>query len=500
MRSALLRSPSYKWWAFLAIGVGTFASVVDHGTVIVAMPTIADHFRTDLPTVQWVMVGYALTISALLMPMGRLSDIVGRKQVYIAGFVIFVVGAAVAGSSSNVIILILARVLQGCGAAMTQSTAMAMLVSVFPAVERGKALGTHLSVVGVGAVAGPAIGGLLVSVLGWRWVFFINVPVGLVAIVTAWIILDNRLFPQASQRPKFDWPGAALSAGALIALLMAVTNGPRIGWESPAIAAAAVGSVALLAAFIWWELRTPAPMLDVRLFRQRLFALGVTASFISFLGSTVIMFLMPFYIQSVRGYSPSQLGLIMVPNALAMIVVGPLSGRLSDRFGWRKFAIGGLIISTAGLFLLSRITETTPLAYVMGAMILQSAGLGIFNSPNNSAILSTVDQSRYGVVSALVQLVRNSANVTSIAVTTAIVTATMAFMGYAPSLDAVSEVGSEGVLGAFTSGLRTAYLVMGGLVLAAVVLSIVMSRQTKEEAAAKVAESHVTSAHSTGDS
>ena len=498
MRSALLRSSSYKWWAFLAIGVGTFTSVVDHGTVIVAMPTIADHFRTDLPTVQWVLVGYALTISALLMPMGRLSDIVGRKQVYIAGFVIFVLGAAVAGSSSNVTILILARVLQGCGAAMTQSTAMAMLVSIFPAAERGKALGTHLSVVGVGAVAGPAIGGLLVS-LDWSWVFFINIPVGLVAIVTALIILDNRLFPRASQRPKFDWMGAALSAGALIAFLMAVTSGPRIGWDSPAIAAAAVGSVALLAAFIWWELRIHAPMLDVRMFQHRLFALGVTASFISFLGSTVIMFLMPFYIQSVRGYSPTQLGLIMVPNALAMIVVGPLSGRLSDRFGWRKFAIGGLIISTTGLFLLSRITETTPLAYVMGAMILQSAGLGIFNSPNNSAILSTVDQSKYGVVSGLVQLVRNSANVTSIAVTTAIVTATMASMGYQPSLDAVSEVGSEGVLGAFTSGLRTAYLVMGGLVLAAVVLSIVMSRQAKERPTEKIGEPHVTSPHSAGD-
>ncbi len=498
MRSALLRSPSYKWWAFLAVGVGTFTSVVDHGTVIVAMPTIADHFQTDLPTVQWVLVGYALTISALLMPMGRLSDIVGRKQVYIAGFVIFVIGAAVAGSSGNIKILVLARVLQGCGAAMTQSTAMAMLVSIFPAAERGKALGTHLSVVGVGAVAGPAMGGLLVS-LDWSWVFFINIPVGLVAIVTALIILDNRLFPRPSQRPKFDWLGAALSVGALIALLMAITSGPRIGWESPAISAAAVAFVALLAAFIWWELRTPSPMLDVRLFRQRLFALGVTASFISFLGSTVIMFLMPFYIQSVRGYSPSQLGLIMVPNALAMIVVGPLSGRLSDRFGWRKFAIGGLIISTTGLFLLSRITETTPLAYVMGAMILQSAGLGIFNSPNNSAILSTVDQSRFGVVSALVQLVRNSANVTSIAVTTAIVTATMASMGYQPSLDAVSEVGSEGVLGAFTSGLRTAYWVMGGLVLAAVGLSIVMSRQTKERPTEKIAEPHGTSPHSAGD-
>ena len=410
MRSTLIRSTNYKWWAFLAIGFGTFTSVVDHGTIIVALPTIAEHFDTDLLTVQWVMVGYALTISALLMPMGRLSDIIGRKQVYTSGFVIFVIGAALAGSSDNVITLILARVLQGCGAAMTQATTLAMIVSVFPPAERGKALGTHLSVVGVGAIAGPAIGGFLVSGLGWRWVFFINVPVGILAMVAALIILDNRLFHQADQRVRFDWLGAALSAGALITFLLAIANGPRIGWESPPIVAAAVGSVALLVAFIWWELRTSAPMLDVRLFKHRLFAVGVTAGFISFLGSTVIMFLMPFYLQSVRGYTPSQLGLIMVPNAMAMIVMGPLSGHFSDRYGWREFMVGGLIISMAGLFLLSRITETTSLAFLMAAMILESAGLGTFNSPNNSSILRTVDETRYGVVSALIQLVLSQPN------------------------------------------------------------------------------------------
>ena len=493
MRSTLIRSTNYKWWAFLAIGFGTFTSVVDHGTIIVALPTIAEHFDTDLLTVQWVMVGYALTISALLMPMGRLSDIIGRRQVYISGFVIFVIGAALAGFSDKVITLILARVLQGCGAAMTQAPAMAMMVSAFPPAERGKALGTHLSVVGVGAIAGPAIGGFLVSALGWRWVFFINIPAGILAMVAAFIMLDNRLLHQTDQRARFDWWGATLSAGTLITFLLAITNGPRIGWESPPIVAAAVGSVALLAAFIWWELRTPAPMLDVRLFKDRLFAVGVTTGFISFLGSTVVMFLMPFYLQSVRGYTPSQLGLIMVPNAPAMIVMGPLSGHYSDRYGWRKFMVAGLIVCTAGLFLLTRITETSSLAFVMLAMILQSAGLGTFNSPNNSSILSTVDQTRYGVVSALIQLVRNSANVTSIAVSTAIVTATMSSMGFAPSLSAVSGVGSTGVFQAFTSGLRTAYLVMGSLVLVAVAISFFNGQRRKERSGSDAAHGKLSS-------
>ena len=178
MRSAQTQRTNYKWWAFLAIAVGTFVSVLDFGSTLVALPTIAEHFQTDLPTVQWVMVGYALTISALLLPMGRLSDILGRKQVYITGFSVFVIGAAAAGASPNMTVLILARVLMGCGAAMTQGIGLAIITSVFPDNERGKALGLNLSVVGVGSVAGPALGGLLVGTLDWRWVFFISVPGG----------------------------------------------------------------------------------------------------------------------------------------------------------------------------------------------------------------------------------------------------------------------------------------------------------------------------------
>ena len=181
--------------------------------------------------------------------------------------------------------------------------------------------------------------------------------------------------------------------------------------------------------------------------------------------------MMPLYLQSVLGYGPATVGLIMVPNALAMIIMGPLSGRLSDRYGWRKLNVGGLCLSATGILLLSRITETSPLGLVMAGMILQSSGLGMFNSPNTSSILSVVDQSKYGVVSALTQLIRNSATVTSIAVATAIVTATMASMGHPPSLQAVSEGASADVFRAFTSGLRTAYLVMGSLLLVGVVIS-----------------------------
>ena len=493
------QSPSYKWWAFGALAIGLFASVSDHGSVIVALPSIADHFGTDLPTSQWVVIGYALTISALLMPMGRLSDIVGRKQIYVAGFAIFVIGGVVAGLSTSIQMLILAKAFQGIGAAMTQGTSMAMIIDAFRVEERGRALGLQMSIVGTGGVAGPAIGGLLVGAFGWRSVFFANVGLGLAATLAAMIILDGRRMVRDGQGSGFDWIGAGLSTAALVSFLLAMTGGHRFGWLSAPITSALVGGVALVGLFVWWELRCAAPMFDVRLFKSRLFTLGVSASFISFVGMSSVRFLMPFYLQTVLGYSPTQVGLIIVPSALCMIVMGPLSGRLSDRYGWRMFNVGGLIMSAGGLFVLSRITETSPLALVMGGMILQSLGVGTFNAPNNSSILSAVHPSRYGVVSGFLNLVRNSGNVTSIALGTAIVTVTMASMGFPATLAAVEEGAAGGLFHAFTSGLRIAFMAMGGLVAVGVVVSFMKGDKAPAPTGSPGPAAETAPARETGD-
>jgi len=469
----------YKYWAFSAVGIGMFASVVDHGSVNVALPTIAGHFGSDFATVQWVTIGYALTISALLLPMGRLSDLVGRKKVYIVGSLVFILGAAVAGSSSNLTTLIVARVLQGCGAAMTQGTGMAIIVAAFPAGERGKAIGLIMTLVGTGAIAGPAIGGFLVDALGWRSVLLVNVPLVLLGIAASMVILVERRdahSTQDGQEGNFDWLGAALSTGTLITLLLALTNGHRYGWTSPVIVVGILSFLALLVTFIWWELRTTGPLLDLRLFQQNVFSLGVSAHFLIFLGSSAALFLTPFYLQQVLGYTPRQTGLILVPNAVCMAVLGPLSGHLSDRYGWRRFTVGGLLLSTAALFLLSRLTENSSLAQVMPALMLQSSGMGIFYSPSSSSILSAVARERYGVILGFLNLIRNAANVTSVAMAAAIVTATMGAMGYEPSLDAVRGGSGPGVSYAFTLGLRYAYLTMMALLLAAMAVSVLQSR------------------------
>ena len=455
------------------MAVGTLVSVTHHGSVSIALPTIATHFGTDLATVQWVVIAEALTVSALLLPMGRLSDILGRKQVYIAGLVIFTIGSAMAGLSGHIVALIVFKVLQGFGAAMSQGTAMAMITSVFPSEERGKSLGSIASVVGSGGVIGPVMGGLLVSALGWRSVFFVNVPLGLLAIVSALIIMDSRVFLQDGPRRGYDWLGAALSTATLVTFLLTVTNGSRAGWTSPPIMVALFSSAALLSAFIWWELHAPAPMLDLMLFGRKVFSLGVSASFLSFLGVSSLRFLLPFYLQAAMGYAPGQIGLILVPNAVSRIVMGPVSGRLSDRYGWRVFNVSGLMLSASGLLMLSTISSSSSLILVMAGIIVQSIGSGIFQSPNSSSIFSAAEQSRHGVVSALLSLVRNSANVTGIAVAAAIVTATMASMGHVADIESVIDAGpGSGILDAFTAGLRATYMTMGVLALLAAVASV----------------------------
>ncbi len=483
MISAIKSSPNYKWWVFGTISIGTFLSVADHGSVLVALPSIERHFGADLPTVQWIVLGYALAISVLILPMGRLGDIIGRRQVYVGGMIIFVLAAGLAGASPTLGSLVASKVFQGVGSAMVQSAGIAMVISAFPGSERGKALGTHLSVVGAGAIAGPAIGGLLVSAFEWRSVFFANVPIGVFTIAISMLVLPlDKPDPPAEGEPKprFDWGGAVLSGAALLGFLMVVSNGDRMGWTSTATFSGMAFTVLAAVAFVWWELRSPSPMLDMRLFKRKLVSLGVAAGWFSFLGSSAARFMMPFYLQRVLEFGPRDVGLLLIPPALCLVVVGPLSGLLSDRFGWRGLTVGGLTLSAAAWFIMAiTLTEASPVLLIVILLMVQSTGTALFNTPNNSSILSTVDRSQYGVVSALTQLVRNSANVVSIAIATTVVVATMGARGVEPSLDAVSPA----VAGAFVAGLKWAFWMMGGLLLIGIALAVIRGERPKPETA-----------------
>ncbi len=494
VNAALSKRSDYKWWIFGSVAIGMFISVMDQTGVNLALPRIADHFDATIPEVQWVALGYILTTGSLMLPMGRLADMIGPKRVYTTGFVIFVVAAVLTGLAPTLLTVILFKVLQGVGAAMAQATGMAIVTSAFPNEERGKAIGMFMTIVGSGAIVGPMVGGAIVGEFGWRYIFFMGVPLGIVSVIAATLVLPRaQARPASSRRLGFDWPGAVLSAGALAVFLVVMTTGYRVGWATPLVWVAFAGAVALLAAFIWWERRTSDPMLALELFRNRLFSTGIAANFLTFLGVTSIFFLMPFYLQEVLDFTPGQAGLIMAPTALTFALLGPITGRLSDRYGTRKFTITGLILVLCSLSIFSRLTAHTPLPLVMGALMLQAMGMGTFFSPNASSLLSMVERSRYGIATALLNMVRNAANVTGVGLATTIVTVIMASEGFEASLDAVRAGGGEGVKEAFTQGLRFAYLIMSGFVGLALLLTVFRSGEPGGRAAVASQEKGVPS-------
>ena len=479
LAARVFEKPAYKWWVFCAVAFGTLTSVINHGGMSVALPTIAQYFDADLSAAQWIVVAEGLAISALILPMGRLSDVIGRKTVYLAGMAVFAGAALLAAGSQSILMLIAFKAVQGVGAAMTQGTGMAMITSVFPAEERGKGIGSHASVVGTGGVLGPVAGGLLITALDWRWLFYVNVAMGVLAVLLVVAVVKSEVFRQDTRNRSYDFPGAALSTAVLVTFLLAVSNGATLGWTSAPIVAAGLGFVGLLAAFIWWESRASSPMLDLGLFRSRVFGIGISTNFMSFLGITSARFLLPFYLQAALRYTPALVGLVLLPNAVSRIVMGPVSGRLSDRYGWRPFNVIGLLISAAGLFALASMTVSSSVVVALVGIVLHSVGSGLFQSPNSASIFSAADPSRHGVVAAFVNLSRNAGNVTGIAISTSIVTAVMATQGFEPNIDAVlgAESGSR-LVGSFMAGLKMAFLAMGALQLIGAAASV-MKREAR---------------------
>jgi EmrB/QacA subfamily drug resistance transporter len=474
-------SPNYKYWAYFAIAIGMFLTVMDQSGVNITIPLIAEDFGASIPTAQWITLSYILSTSAMLMPMGRLSDMLGRKRVYVMGFFIFMGAAALGGSAQSFEMIVVAKVIQGIGAAGVQANGMAMITEVFSDRERGKAIGLHTAVIGTGSVSGPVIGGFLASAFDWRAVFFASVPVGMIATLAVLTVLKPAQV-RGQGKLRFDWAGAALSSGALISFLLAMTNAYRVGWTAPPILAGFMLAAALMAAFIWWERRTLDPMLELAFFRSRVFSLSVTARCLSFLGISSVFFLMPFYLIQVLGYTPSRAAFLMIPSSLCMAFLGPLAGRLSDKLGTRWLATLGMAFSASAMFTLSRLTTDSPPMHVIIGMVLSGCGMGLFNSPNTSATMSSVGRPKYGIASAFLNVVRTSSNVTGVALATTIVTLTMASMGYEPNLGAVASEGGEGVKAAFVSGFNKAFMVSGSLVLLAMALSAVRSEPKQAEA------------------
>jgi len=464
----------HKYRVFLVCVIGIFITVFDTSSSIVALPTIAHEFGTDLPTAQWVIIGNGLTIAALLVPMGRVADVIGRKRIYVVGALIFALGAFLAAWSQTVYGLIGARVVVGIGSAMTQGTAMAILVGSFEARERAKMLGLQIGVVGLGQIVGPASGGVLVGFVGWRMLFAITAA-GMLAIALA----SQRTLRRREHRPPverpFDYAGALTFSLFLVGLLLTLTLGPGVGWLEPVTLAGATGSAVLFGLFVAAERRSAAPVLDLALFRNAEFALGSVAALAIFMGIASTRFFVPFFLQNVRGFSVGQIGLMIVPAALVTAIAAPFAGRFADRFGVRLFANVGLGVTALGFAAFTVLHTATPVAAVVAGLMTMSLGMSLFGAANSASMLNTVPETEHGVASGFVTLCRNSGNVIGVAFGTVIVTLTMGAAGYPPSLSAVDPSADRGILEAFTRGVDVASVATIAIVVTVLAVTVAWS-------------------------
>lgn len=421
---------SQSWMVLIAIGVGTFMSALDSSVVNTILPVIRDYFASNVATIEWVVVVYLLVISGLLLSFGRLGDLYGHKRVYLAGFGIFTLSSALCGLAPSAGMLVLFRAFQALGAAMLMSNAPAILTRSFPPSQRGRALGLQATMTYLGLTVGPSLGGFLTHAFSWRAVFYINLPVGLLA-----FLLSQRFIPDSeagggSQAvERFDLAGALVFIAGLSALLLGLNQGHSWGWSSPIILGLLASAAVLLAAFIWIEKRNPAPMLDLSLFARRIFTASVTSALLNYVAIYCITFLMPFYLIQGRGLDPSQAGLLLTAQPLVMAVAAPISGALSDRIGSRLPATLGMLILAGGLWMLSRLGPESPTQAVILALAVAGLGTGIFVSPNNSALMGSAPRNRQGIAAGMLATARNMGMVLGVGMAGALLTTLMATPG-----------------------------------------------------------------------
>lgn len=398
-------SPNIRWFILANVALGTFMATLDSSIVNVALPTMSVELNKNLGTLQWVVTAYLLAISSLLPVFGRLADLLGRKRVYTTGFIIFTLGSALCGISGTLWFLVSMRVVQAIGASMMMANNQALLVAAFPIHERGRALGLNGTMVALGSLTGPALGGLLVGWLGWRAVFYVNIPIGIIAFLAAQVILPQDT--RTREKFKFDYTGAILFALGMIFLLDSINNGQAEGWGSLRIIGGIIMGTVLLVMFAFAERRVADPIIDFSIYKNKPFLIGNISAFLSFTGQFANTILMPFYLQHILMYSTTQVGLLMTAYPLAMAIIAPLSGYLSDKTGPVVLTTGGLLTMTFGLLYLTTTTPYSAFWAIFPGPLLMGIGGGMFNSPNTSSVMSAVPKNKLGIAGGLNALVRN---------------------------------------------------------------------------------------------
>jgi EmrB/QacA subfamily drug resistance transporter len=379
--------------ALLIAVLAGFLTPFDLSAVNIALPTLASEFSMDAVTLSWVATAYLLASAVFLVPFGRIADIHGRKKIFSAGLMVFTFASFAMVFSVSPSMIILLRVVQGIGAALIFGTSVAILTSVTPPQERGKALGIYTTAVYLGLSMGPFLGGFLTTSFGWRSIFLVNVPVGILILAIVRTKLEGEWADARGE--SFDISGALLYGLALVCVMFGFSLLPDVSGMVLVTAGTLV-----LAAFLWWEHRTPSPLINLSLFlKNRVFAFSNLAALINYSATFSVTFFLSFYLQYIRGFSPAVAGTILVTQPVVQAVFSSYAGRLSDRIEPGRIASAGMAMTAGGLFLLSLLSADTPLTYLIGTLILLGLGFAFFSSPNTNAIMSSVAKPYYGVAS-----------------------------------------------------------------------------------------------------
>ncbi len=430
-----------------ALALGVFLAALDNSIVNAILPVVAAAFGTDLTAIEWAVTVYLLVQSAIMLAVGRLGDMWGHRNVYLLGMGVFVVASAVCGLATSTQFLVAGRAIQAIGASMIFANLAAILTDVFPPEQRGRAVGIQATIVYAGLATGAPLGGFLTGLLGWQSVFLVNVPLGLVALILGWRVAPSDT--PTGRRDRFDLAGASVYVLGLGLLLLGLNQGHTWGWASPPIVGCLLLGLGLLAGWVAIELRVPSPMIDLTLFQQRAFSAPVVSALLNYLAVSA-GFLLPFALIQGRGLSPAQAGLILTCQPVVMAITASFSGTLSDKVGSRTPATAGMLIISVGLFLLSRMDAATPIIVIAGLLMVTGLGIGLFTSPNSSAILGAVPPQRRGVANGVLGTARTLGMVLGVGIAGAV---------FASMLSHAEATGPDAILLATDMGLLVASVV-----------------------------------------
>jgi EmrB/QacA subfamily drug resistance transporter len=459
-----------KWWTLVAVAFGLFMIMLDNTVVNVALPSIQRDLGVSVSSLEWVVNAYFLTFAVLMLTGGKLADLLGRRRIFIAGLIVFTLSSLACGMATNGETLIAARAVQGVGAAMMNPATLSIIAATFPPRQRGMAMGIWVGVSAVALALGPITGGLLAEHANWSWIFFINIPIGVLAIIAARVVI--RESRDTSREQRLDLPGLITSGIALFALTYALVEANNKGWTSTEILSLFGVAIVAFAAFLVLEHRQRLPMLDLSLFRNRTFAGANATMMLVALSMFGVFFFVSLFVQGIMGYSPVQAGASFLPMTLCIIFFAPVAGKLSDRLGARWLMSGGMVLVSASLAIFSLLDESSTFWDLFPALVVGGAGMAMAMTPTTAAAMGSVPVDKAGVGSGVLNSMRQVGGSLGVAIMGAILGSYVSVSQTNPAYPAQ-----------FVDGFQASLHVAAGIAFAAALVALTLVRQHVHEPA-----------------